>query len=76
MIKFLDVYRQDKNLHKSIIKDINKLFKKNDFILGREVINFENNFAKFCKSKYAISCANGTDAITIALKSLNLPDQS
>ena len=45
MIKFLDVYRQDKNLHKSIIKDINKLFKKNDFILGREVINFENNFA-------------------------------
>ena len=76
MIKFFDVYRQDKNLHKSIIKDINKLFKKNDFILGREVINFENNFAKFCKSKYAISCANGTDAITIALKSLNLPDQS
>jgi len=53
-----------------------QLFKKNDFILGREVINFENNFAKFCKSKYAISCANGTDAITIALKSLNLPDQS
>ena len=76
MIKFFDVYRQDKNLHKSIIKDINKLFKKNDFILGRAVINFENNFAKFCKSKYAISCANGTDAITIALKSLNLPDQS
>ena len=76
MIKFLDLYKQDKNLHKSIIKDINKLFKKNDFILGREVINFENNFAKFCKSKYAISCANGTDALTIALKSLNLPDQS
>ena len=72
MIKFLDLYRQDKNLHKSIIRDINKLFKKSDFILGREVINFENSFAKFCKSKHAISCANGTDALTISLKSLNL----
>ena len=29
-----------------------------------------------CKSKYAISCANGTDALTIALKSLNLKKTS
>jgi len=76
MIKILDLYRQDKKLHKSIIKDINKLFKKGDFILGKKVIEFEKKFAQFCKSKYAISCANGTDALTIALKSLNLPNQS
>jgi dTDP-4-amino-4,6-dideoxygalactose transaminase len=76
MIKFLDIYKQDKSLHKSIIKDINKLFKKGDFILGKEVINFEKRFAKFCGAKYAISCANGTDAITIALKSLFLPKNS
>ena len=55
MIKFLDIYKQDKNLHKSIIKDINKLFKKGDFILGKEVINFENNFAKYIGKKYGIS---------------------
>ena len=76
MIKFLDLYNQDKNLHKSIINDIKKLFKNTDFILGKEVSVFENNFAKYCGSKFAISCANGTDAITIALKSLNLPKQS
>ena len=76
MIKFLDIYKQDKSLHKSIIKDINKLFKKGDFILGKEVINFEKKFAKFCGAKYAISCGNGTDAITIALKSLFLPKNS
>ena len=33
-------------------------------------------FSKFCNSKYAIGCANGTDAITIALKSLNLKKDS
>ena len=76
MIKFIDLYNQDKNLHKSILKDIKKLFKKTDFILGNKVNVFEKNFAKFCGSKFAIGCANGTDALTIALKALNLPRNS
>ena len=76
MIKFLDLVKQDKKLHKPILKKINKLFKKGDFIMGKEVEIFEKNFSKFCKSKYAISCANGTDALTLALKSLNLPKNS
>ena len=76
MIKFLDIYKQDKILHNLFIRDIKKLFKKGDFILGEEVEKFEKNFAKFCGSKYAISCGNGTDALTIALKSFNLPINS
>ncbi len=76
MIKFFDLYKQDKNLHKNILKKIKDLFLKGDFILGKEVEIFEKNFSKFCGSKYAISCANGTDALTLALKSLNLPNNS
>jgi len=76
MIKSLDLYKQDKKLHKSILKEISTLFKKGDFILGSKVEIFEKNFAKFCNSKYAIGCANGTDALTLALKSLNLPKNS
>ena len=76
MIKFLDLYKQDKLLHNSILKKIKKLFKKGDFILGKEVSLFENNFKHFCGSNYAISCANGTDALTLALKALDLPKNS
>ena len=76
MIKFLDIYKQDRLLHKSIIKKISKLFVKGDFIMGNEVQIFENNFRKYCNAKYAISCGNGTDALTIALKSLDLPKNS
>ena len=72
MIKFFDIYNQDKKLHKLIIKDIYQLFKKGDFILGNDVFKFEKKFANFCQSKYAISCANGSDALYLALKSLNL----
>lgn len=76
MIKFLDLYKQDKFLHKIILKKISNLFKKGDFILGSEVELFEKKFSKFCGSKYAISCANGTDALTLALKVLDLPKNS
>ncbi len=76
MIQFFDIYKQDKKIHKHLLDDIIKLFKKGDFILGKPVSRFEKNFSKFCGAKYAISCGNGTDALTIALKSLNLPNNS
>ena len=76
MIKFLDIHQQDKKIINQINKDILKIIKKTNFILGEEVLNFEKKFANFCSSKYAIGCANGTDALIIALKSLNLKKES
>ena len=76
MIKFFDIYKQDKIFHPILFKKIKKLFKKGDYILGNEVKEFENNFKNYCGSKYAVSCGNGTDALTLALKSLNLPKNS
>ena len=76
MIKFLDIYNQDKKYHNLILKDLKNFFKKGDFILGNNVEKFEKNFSLICNSKYSIGCANGTDALTIALKSLNLEKNS
>ena len=76
MIKFLDIYKQDRPILNKIYYDIKKVIKKNNFILGEEVTKFEKEFSNFCGSKYAISCGNGTDALTIALKILNLPKNS
>lgn len=75
-MKFLDIYKQDYSLLKYINKDIIKSFKKTDFILGDEVSNFEKIFAKYCGTSYAVGCANGTDALYIAIMSLNLPKNS
>ena len=76
MIKFFDLYKQDKIHHKKIISKFKKIINKTNYILGDEVKIFENNFAQFIGSKFAIGCANGTDALTIALKSLDLPKNS
>ena len=72
MVKFLDIFNQDKKIVNLIYSDIKKIIKKNNFILGEEVTNFEKNFAKYCNSKYSIGCANGTDALQIALMALSL----
>ena len=71
-IDFNNIYRQDKILFNKIIRDIKKIIKKSNFILGDEVKKFENNFAKFTKTKYCVGCANGSDALYLAIKSLNL----
>ena len=76
MIKFYDLHKLDKKIHNKILVKIKKIFNKGDYILGNEVFNFEKNFSKFVRSHYAVSCANGTDALTLSLKALNLPANS
>ncbi len=75
-MKFLDIYNQDKKILSNILNDFKKNITNGDFILGKAVNDFEKKFSSFCNVKYAIGCGNGTDALTIALKSLNLPKNS
>ena len=57
---------------KKILDKVNELIKKSQFVGGEEVAKFEDNFKKYVKSKYCVSLGNGTDALEIAIKSLNL----
>ncbi len=76
MIQFYNLYKQDKDIHKQVLSGIKKILRNGDFIMGKQKNIFEKNFAKFVGSKFAVGCGNGTDAITIALKSLELPKNS
>jgi dTDP-4-amino-4,6-dideoxygalactose transaminase len=42
------------------------------YILGEEVAGFERDFARYIGAKHAIGVANGTDALVLALKALDL----
>ena len=42
------------------------------YVLGREVSAFETQLAGFCGVKHAVACANGLDAIEIALRAMEL----
>ena len=71
-IDFNNIYIQDKIILPKIIKNLKRIIKNNNFILGDEVKNFEKNFSKFTNTKFCVGCANGSDALYLAIKSLNL----
>ena len=58
--------------YKKIFKEIERVVKKGDYTLGAEVDLCEKNFAKRTGAKFAISVGNGTDALLLSLKALNI----
>lgn len=55
---------------------LEQFLEKGWFVLGDEVKTFENQFAKYCGSKHCVGVANGLDGLVLALRSLNLPEES
>jgi dTDP-4-amino-4,6-dideoxygalactose transaminase len=58
--------------YSKIFKEIEKIIKKGDYTLGKKVDECEKNFAKRTGAKYAISVGNGTDALFLSLRALNI----
>jgi len=71
-IAFVDIKNQFHQIYNYIDDRINNVINETSFIKGKYVTEFENNFADYCKGKYCISVGNGTDALFIALKALNI----
>jgi len=60
-----------------LIKDtckeqIDELFERSNFILGDAVQKFEQLFATYTQTKYAVGVSNGTDALKLAAQALDL----
>ena len=58
--------------YSKIFKEIEKVVKRGDYTLGDKVNEFEKNFAKRTGAKFVIGVGNGTDALFLGLKALNI----
>lgn len=72
MIPLADINRQDKEIKSEIELEIKRVLESGWFILGKELENFEKEFAEYCGKKFGVGVGNGTDAIFLALKSFNI----
>jgi UDP-2-acetamido-2-deoxy-ribo-hexuluronate aminotransferase len=72
MIKLINSTRDWNYFKDEYIKAFVDVGSKGQFIQGYQVKNFEKELGKYLGVKHVISCANGTDALQIALMSLNL----
>ena len=71
-INFIDIKKQYQKMKSEIDKSILDVVNSGNFIMGQSVLDLETTLNKYTGSKHAISCSSGTDALLLALKSLNL----
>jgi dTDP-4-amino-4,6-dideoxygalactose transaminase len=71
-VPFNNLTIQHSNLKSKINLAIQSVIQSSAFIRGKYVKLFEEKFSKMYDNFNCISCANGTDAIYLALKSLNI----
>lgn len=72
MIPILDLKRQYDVIGKEIEENVIKVLRSGSYILGENVKNLESEMAKYCGVKNVVSCANGTDALQLALRALDI----
>ncbi|MGE6791800.1 DegT/DnrJ/EryC1/StrS family aminotransferase [Pseudomonas guineae] len=72
MIDFIDLKAQQERIKDKIDAGIQRVLAHGQYILGPEVEELEEQLVAFTGAKYSITCANGTDALQIALMALGV----
>lgn len=71
-IPLLDLKRQHIPIQAEVEAAVCAILASGRYIMGENVIAFEKEFAAYCGVKHAISVANGTDGLVIALKAMGI----
>src|SRR6516165_2822700 len=71
-VPFVDLYAQYLSIKPSIDEAIAEVIAKSAFIRGSYVEAFEEAWADTLGIKHCVSCANGTDALYIAMRGLGI----
>lgn len=66
-VEFIDLEAQQKLIRLKIEKAIQRVLDHGQYIMGPEIKDLEVQLCKFTQSKHALTCANGTDALSIVM---------
>jgi dTDP-4-amino-4,6-dideoxygalactose transaminase len=72
MIRMNDFAADPPSLLEAEVKSVDRVLKSGWYVLGREVEQFETEWAGSCGVDHAVGVGNGMDAIEIALRALNI----
>jgi dTDP-4-amino-4,6-dideoxygalactose transaminase len=73
-MQFIDLQAQYQHLKKRIDKRIQNVLAHGKYIMGPEVQELEEKLARYVGVKHCITCANGTDALTLSMMVLNITE--
>lgn len=71
-IPFVSFEKMHKEIEEEIYSKFRKVYQRNWYIQGREVDEFEKEFAAYMGSTYCVGVGNGLDALYLSLKALGI----
>jgi dTDP-4-amino-4,6-dideoxygalactose transaminase len=71
-VPLLDLKAQYEPLREEILREVTRVLDSQRWVLGPEVDALERELAPYCGAQFAIGCANGTDALFLALLALDI----
>jgi dTDP-4-amino-4,6-dideoxygalactose transaminase len=72
MIPLVDLHCQLAAIRPEIEAAVTRVLERGWFILGEEVVAFEQEFATYCGVRYAIGVGSGTEALHLALRAVGV----
>ena len=71
-LPFIDLAAQQARLRPALEAAYARVLDHGQYVMGKEVRELEEKLAAFCGAKHCLSCANGTDALQLALMALGI----
>jgi len=72
MIEYENLIKVNQKFRDELLESFKTVLDSGWFILGKNVTEFENDFAKYVGTKSCVGVGSGLDALTLSVKSLNL----
>lgn len=71
-VPFVDLKAQYRTIAEEVNEGIGRVLENTDFILGRDVELFEQEFADYCGARFGVGMDNGTSALELALRACGI----
>ncbi|MDC0287881.1 DegT/DnrJ/EryC1/StrS family aminotransferase [Rubripirellula sp.] len=72
LIPLVDLKSQSRSIKQDVLRRMEAVIDDARYILGQEVADFEAQFAEYCGTSHCVGMANGTEAIHMALRALDI----
>ena len=71
-VRFVNPQKQYKDHKKEFLKTVDDVFSRGDLIMRKDLEEFENKFARFIGTKYAVGLNSGTDALSLSMRAAGI----
>lgn len=71
-IPYLDLHPMHDEVYNELRETFDRVLQQSMFIQGEELQLFEQEFAEYCGTKFAVGCGNGLDALYLILKAMGI----